>query len=89
MSVSTFVREHAEDSRVVNPQSMAAFPLGMSIENSTLEEAKMNESAQTYEMKSINQSAITIRNIVPSTHEKVMQSVQDSILKTREVIKNT
>ena len=48
-------------------QSMATFPIGMSIDDSTvaaMEEAKMHESAQGYE-KTMNQSAITVSNIKP------------------------
>ena len=67
---------------------MSQLPMGMSIDNFTvagIEEAKMRDSIQGFENRSINQSAISIRNIVPP-HEKMLKTVQESITKTRKVV---
>ena len=91
MSISTFVQNDGIESSRANPQSMAILPIGTSIDNSTMaaiEENKMHESVHGYEMKSVNQSVHTVRNIMPP-HEKMLKTVQASISKTKEVLVKT
>ena len=85
------MQNDGNESSRANPQSMAVLPIGTSIDNSTMaamEENKMHESVHGYEMKSVDQSAHTVRNIMPP-HERMLKTVQASITKTKEALVKT